>query len=81
VASAETAPGGGAGRTAGRSAEEILLLEKTLADRERERGPDHPRTLVSRSNLAIAYWRAGRLAEAIPLLEKGFAGCERVLDR
>ena len=33
-------------------------------------GPDHPHTLASRNNLASAYQDAGRLDEAIPLLEQ-----------
>jgi Tetratricopeptide repeat len=55
---------------AGRTAEAIPLHEKTLADRERVLGPDHPNTLGSRNNLAHAYNAAGRTAEAIPLYEK-----------
>ena len=41
--------------------------ERTLADRERLLGPDHPDTLTSRSNLAVALQGAGRPAEALPL--------------
>jgi hypothetical protein len=41
-------------RDAGRAAEAIPLLERTLADRERVLGPDHPSTLQSRNNLAAA---------------------------
>ena len=57
-------------RAAGRTAEAIPLLERTLADCERVRGTDHPSTLRSRNNLAMAYRAAGRTAEAIPLLER-----------
>ena len=32
-------------------------------------GPDHPKTLESRNNLAVAYYAAGRLSEAIALFE------------
>jgi hypothetical protein len=39
---------------AGRAAEAIGLHERTLADRERVLGPDHPYTLNSRNNLAAA---------------------------
>ena len=39
---------------AGRAAEAIPLHEQTLADRERVLGPDHPDTLTSRDNLAVA---------------------------
>ena len=53
--------------------------ERTLADRERVLGPDHPDTLTSRNNLAAAYRAAGRAAEAIPLYERTLADRERVL--
>ncbi len=55
------------------------LYERTLADRERVLGDDHPDTLNSRNNLATAYRAAGRTAEAIPLLEQTLADYERVL--
>ena len=42
-------------------------------------GADHPDTLTSRNNLAAAYESAGRLEEAIPLLERTLADAERVL--
>jgi hypothetical protein len=34
---------------------------------------------MSRNNLALAYRAAGRTAEAIPLLERTLADCERLL--
>lgn len=55
------------------------MREKTVADQERVLGPNHPDTPLSRSNLALAYWKAGRTAEAIQVLEKTLADCERVL--
>ena len=42
-------------------------------------GADHPDTLASRNNLADAYQSAGRLEEAIALLERTLADRERVL--
>ena len=50
----------------------VDLLDKTL-------GPDHPRTLAARNNLANAYQSAGRLDEAIDLHEQVLADRERVL--
>ena len=50
----------------------VNLLDETL-------GPDHPRTLTARDNLAHAYWSAGRLDQAIGLLEQNLADRERVL--
>jgi hypothetical protein len=57
----------------------IPLYRGALADCERVRGADHPSTLRSRNNLAMAYRAAGRTAEAIPLLERTLADCEAVL--
>ena len=42
-------------------------------------GPDHPDTLTSRNNLALAYLDAGRTAEAIALHEQNLAARERLL--
>ena len=50
-----------------------------VADCERVLGETHPNTLASRNNLALAYRSAGRLDEAIPLLERTLADYERVL--
>jgi tetratricopeptide (TPR) repeat protein len=66
-------------RSAGRLAEATALFERTLADRERVLGADHPHTLTSRNNLAGAYESAGRLDQAIPLFERTLAEYERVL--
>ena len=59
----------------------IDLGERTLADRERALGPDHPDTLLSRNNLAYAYQSAGRLSEGIPLFERTLADRERIMGR
>ena len=42
-------------------------------------GADHPDTLSTRNNLALAYRDAGRTAEAITLHEQTLADRERVL--
>ena len=42
-------------------------------------GDTHPDTLETLGNLAYTYQAAGRLDEAIPLLESALADCERVL--
>lgn len=63
----------------GRTAEAITLVEQALASYERLLGPDHPRTLAARNNLAITYWAAGRTAEAITLHEQALVAMERVL--
>ena len=42
-------------------------------------GPDHPSTLISRSNLATAYREAGRLDDAITLFEQNLKDFENLL--
>ena len=61
------------------TAQAIMIGERLVADQERVLGPDHPDTLTSRDNLAIAYRDAGRTAEAITLHEQTLAARERVL--
>ena len=60
-------------------AQAIGVAEPLLADQEQILGPDHPDTMQSRSNLAVAYRDAGRAAEAIPLHERTLADRERIL--
>ena len=62
-----------------RLGEAIPLYEQAVTDRERVLGPDHPDTLLARSNLAGAYQAAGRVGEAIPLYELILVGLDRVL--
>ncbi len=57
----------------------ISINLQLLADCERVLGTDHPDTLSSRNNLAVAYASAGRLEQAIPLHEATLADRERVL--
>ena len=61
------------------AAQAIVIGERLLADQERVLGPDHPDTLASRNNLALAYQAAGRIEEAITLHEQTLAARERVL--
>jgi tetratricopeptide (TPR) repeat protein len=57
----------------------IRAAEQLVADCEAMIGADHPDTLSSRSNLAVAYQAAGRMTEAFPLYQRTLADCERVL--
>jgi tetratricopeptide (TPR) repeat protein len=57
----------------------IAIAEPLLADQERVLGADHPDTLAVRMDLAVAYQRAGRIAEAVTLFEQTLADRERVL--
>jgi tetratricopeptide (TPR) repeat protein len=61
------------------TAQLIGIAEPLLADYERVLGTDHPDTLTTRNNLALAYREAGRTAEAIGLYERTLADRERVL--
>ncbi len=45
------------------------MHEATLKQRESKLGPDHPDTLTSRNNLAVAYHAAGRTDDAIKMHE------------
>ncbi|MFF9870470.1 tetratricopeptide repeat protein [Streptomyces sp. NPDC013953] len=54
-------------------------LHRAVAGRVRVLGEDHPETLTSRSNLAMAYEWAGDLSRAIPLYERTLADSVRVL--
>jgi tetratricopeptide (TPR) repeat protein len=57
----------------------IVLFERSLTDRQRVLGDEHPATLSSRNNLAHAYRSVGRLAEAISLFERSLTDRQRVL--
>lgn len=59
--------------------EAVDLGEKAVADSVRILGPEHPETLVSRSNLAYAYAEVARFDEAVPLYEAVVDGRQRVL--
>ena len=49
---------------------EAKMAPRNLDDQLRVLGPNHPDTLASRNNLALAYESAGRLDEAIDLYEQ-----------
>jgi len=51
-------------------AEAEALLKKSLAIREKTRGPDHPDVEVTLRNLAALYKGQGRNAEAEPLYRR-----------
>jgi tetratricopeptide (TPR) repeat protein len=63
------------------TAQSIAIAESVLADQERVLGRDHPETLGTRGNLALAYGAAGRTAEAITLHEQNLTDQERLLGR
>jgi tetratricopeptide (TPR) repeat protein len=55
--------------------------QELVADDERVLGDTHLDTLADRNNLGSAYQEAGRLEDAIPLLERNLADSERVLGQ
>ena len=57
----------------------ISAGEAVAADSARMLGPDHPDTLASWNNLAIACQEVGRTAEAVRLHERALAGRVRAL--
>ena len=59
--------------------QDISAGEAVTADSARMLGPDHPDTLASVNNLAIACQEVGRKAEAVRLHERALAGRVRVL--
>ena len=64
----------------GDSAAQAIELGKPLVtDCVRILGEDHPDTLTARNDLALAYRAAGRVSEAVPLLERTLADRVRVL--
>ncbi|MFM9595678.1 tetratricopeptide repeat protein, partial [Streptomyces scabiei] len=63
----------------GRDAHTITLRTQTLAQYEQVQGDAHPDTLTSRNNLALAYYAAGDLGRAIPLLETTLTQREQIL--
>jgi tetratricopeptide (TPR) repeat protein len=57
----------------------ISIGEPLTADLERLVGPDDPDTIRARNDLARAYRAAGRMADAVPLVEQTLAARERLL--
>jgi tetratricopeptide (TPR) repeat protein len=66
-------------QAAGRNPDAIRLAARTLAEREKQQGPDHPDALGARGQLASAYHSAGRMASALELYERSWTDCRRVL--
>lgn len=57
----------------------VELLERTLGEFERVHGPEHPKTVDLRRQLAAVLQGRGRVAEAVPLFERVLRGQERSL--
>src|SRR5439155_10321372 len=50
----------------------VPLFEEVWKSRGKTLGGDHPQTLIVGANLGVNYKVAGRLKEALPLLEKAY---------
>jgi serine/threonine protein kinase/tetratricopeptide (TPR) repeat protein len=57
----------------------VVILTKAAAVFEAALSPDHPKTLESRNNLALACYSAGRYAQAIELFEATLKHCQMAL--
>src|SRR5262249_61745576 len=55
----------------------IPLFEETVKRREAKVGRNHPETLQVVANLGVNFKDAGRLKEAIPLLEEAYEASKR----
>jgi tetratricopeptide (TPR) repeat protein/tRNA A-37 threonylcarbamoyl transferase component Bud32 len=62
----------------GNTTDAIALLTRSLRTCEAQFGPGHPGTRLIRNNLATAYAAAGRLVEAIKLLEPALKADESI---
>ena len=56
----------------------IAIGEPLTADLERLLGPEHPDTVRARSDLARAYHQAGRVGDAVPLVEQVLTAREQL---
>jgi hypothetical protein len=57
----------------------VDAFERAVADGDQALGPDDVEALTTRYNLAVAYSEAGRLADAVTVLTRTLADCERHL--
>jgi tetratricopeptide (TPR) repeat protein len=70
---------GAAYQNAGRHKDAIKVIERTLVERERRQGLDHPETIRTRCRLARAWLDAGHPKDAIKHGRRALEGAERVL--
>ena len=66
-------------QAAGRNPEAIRLAARTLAEREKQQGPDHPDTMSTRGSLARACLAVGRVKDAIRHCRQAHDSAQRVL--
>ena len=63
----------------GHYADAIPLIQRSLAIRKQQLGPNHPSTATSLNNLALLYQDMGRYGEAEPLYEQALAIAQKQL--
>jgi tetratricopeptide (TPR) repeat protein len=56
----------------------VPLFEQTLKLQEKKLGRQHPQTQMTVANLGINYKDAGRVQEALPLLEEAFQSAKKI---
>ena len=66
-------------QAAGRNPDAIRLAARTLAEREKQQGPDHPDTMSTRGSLARACLAVGRVKDAIQHCRQAHDSALRVL--
>ena len=66
-------------QAAGRNPDAIRLAARTLAEREKRQGPDHPDTMGTRASLARACLAVGRVKDAIRHCKQAYDSAQRVL--
>ena len=64
---------------AGRNPDAIRLSARTLAEREKQQGPDHPDTMSTRGSLARACLAVGRVKDAIQHCRQAHDSAQRIL--
>jgi tetratricopeptide (TPR) repeat protein len=66
-------------QAAGRNPDAIRLAARTLAEREKQQGPDHPDSMSTRASLARACLAVGRVKDAIRHCRQAHDSAQRVL--
>lgn len=60
--------------------EDLISLESALLSCDARLGPGHPETISLAHRLAIAYWRAGRVDQALGTLDQALGTLDQDLD-
>ncbi|KAJ5897142.1 hypothetical protein N7504_007430 [Penicillium tannophilum] len=66
-------------RTAEQGKQEVVILQRALAEYDEALGPDHTSTLDTVNSIGILYFDQGKLREAEEILQRALAGYQKVL--